>query len=95
MDIIGLAGFNYDFNSLDPDGQVNELNEAFGTVFSSANDSRLFAVLQAVIPPLRLLVSTASARPVLPSKVLVIYSVQSAPSEPRNLKQLCVALVFS
>ncbi|KAF7792239.1 hypothetical protein EIP86_003275 [Pleurotus ostreatoroseus] len=55
LDIIGLAGFNYDFNSLDPDGQVNELNEAFGTVFSSANDSRLFAVLQAVIPPLRLL----------------------------------------
>ncbi|EIW75992.1 cytochrome P450 [Coniophora puteana RWD-64-598 SS2] len=33
LDVIGLAGFNYNFNALNPDAEPNELNEAFGSLF--------------------------------------------------------------
>jgi len=41
LDVIGLAGFNYHFNSLNPNGKPNELQKAFSVIFglSSAKPS--------------------------------------------------------
>lgn len=63
LDIIGLAGFNYAFNALDPDGPVNELSEAFGAIFSASHDSRFLNMLQAFIPPLRVIVGGRPLHP--------------------------------
>ncbi|EIN04552.1 cytochrome P450 [Punctularia strigosozonata HHB-11173 SS5] len=52
LDIIGLAGFNYSFDSLEG-GKPNELNEAMATMFSATEGSRFWTLLQARIPILR------------------------------------------
>lgn len=57
LDVIGQAGFNYRFNALNPEGKSNELNEAFKTMFSSAEQLTPLPVLQALIPALRIIVS--------------------------------------
>lgn len=62
LDVIGLAGFNYDFNSLNVDGKPNELNEAFNVLFRSLDGFAILPVLQAVFPPLRLLPDRRSRR---------------------------------
>lgn len=62
LDIIGLAGFNYAFNALDPNGRVDELSEAFSDIFSASHNSRFLNMLQAFIPPLRLIVSRRPLR---------------------------------
>ncbi|GJE84506.1 cytochrome P450 [Phanerochaete sordida] len=56
LDIIGRAGFGYDFEALNPSGAANELNQAFATLFTMpvAPRDRFFAFLQATIPPLRI-----------------------------------------
>ncbi|KAJ7362819.1 cytochrome P450 [Mycena albidolilacea] len=58
LDIIGQAGFNYNFNSLGVDhtGARDELHEAFATI-SAAGDRQnaLVDTLKGVIPPLRTL----------------------------------------
>ena len=72
LDMIGLAGelchsdvsvtdlqgegFNYHFEALNPSGQVNELNQAFNTLFSPESAFQLFGFLQGIFPPLRLIV---------------------------------------
>ncbi|KAF7792238.1 hypothetical protein EIP86_003274 [Pleurotus ostreatoroseus] len=55
LDIIGLAGFNYAFNALNPDGEVNELNAAFNTIFSSAQEQHFWNMLQGFLHPLRVI----------------------------------------
>ncbi|KAF8552300.1 cytochrome P450 [Imleria badia] len=55
LDVIGLAGFNYDFKALSADGKPNELNEAFSTMFSASQRLSVLPILQAWIPPLRLI----------------------------------------
>ncbi|EPT01442.1 hypothetical protein FOMPIDRAFT_1120520 [Fomitopsis schrenkii] len=53
LDVIGLAGFDYAFNSLDVHGKPNELNEAFDTVFRSGMaGASLFRLLKLLFPPL-------------------------------------------
>ncbi|KAJ7597102.1 cytochrome P450 [Mycena floridula] len=54
LDIIGLAGFNYEFNALDPKGAPNELNEAFATVFQSSTSFSVLGFLMASVPSLRI-----------------------------------------
>jgi hypothetical protein len=54
LDIIGLAGFGYEFNSL-ASSEPSELNKALATLFTSG--AGFFAALQALIPPLRIIVS--------------------------------------
>ncbi|KAI0688229.1 cytochrome P450 [Cytidiella melzeri] len=54
LDIIGLAGFNYNFDALSPDVETNELNEAFNTIFTTQGRLNLFVVLQAMLPILRI-----------------------------------------
>ncbi|KAH8114681.1 cytochrome P450 [Phellopilus nigrolimitatus] len=51
LDIIGLAGFGYAFNSLTDES--NELALAFASVFSTARKFRVMTVLQAWFPILR------------------------------------------
>ncbi|EIW78252.1 cytochrome P450 [Coniophora puteana RWD-64-598 SS2] len=59
LDIIGLAGFHYRFNSLNPEGKPNELNAAFSAVFAASLGSfgsvntfvrGMFPILDAVFP---------------------------------------------
>ncbi|KAJ3556986.1 hypothetical protein NM688_g1720 [Phlebia brevispora] len=62
LDVIGLAGFNYKFDALNPNGKVNELNEAFTNIFSTAQNMQFLNLLQAFIPPLRLLKTERNRR---------------------------------
>ncbi|KAJ7118342.1 cytochrome P450 [Mycena epipterygia] len=57
LDVIGQAGFNYQFNALEEKGKPNELNEVFTELFHSphANRDNGFRLSQAIIPILRLL----------------------------------------
>ncbi|KAJ7616472.1 cytochrome P450 [Roridomyces roridus] len=57
LDIIGEAGFNHHFNSLDENGKPDELDEAFTELFHSPKTQRAFVALiaQARVPILRLL----------------------------------------
>ncbi|KAJ6605399.1 cytochrome P450 [Mycena vulgaris] len=57
LDVIGQAGFNYDFDALERKGKPNELNEVFTQLFHSpqANRYRLFMSSQAILPILGLL----------------------------------------
>jgi len=48
LDVIGLAGFDYDFASLSDDD--NELAEAFRKMMSAGQGLTVFAVLQALFP---------------------------------------------
>ncbi|KAJ4475632.1 cytochrome P450 [Lentinula aciculospora] len=48
-DIIGLTGFNYHLNALN-DGQTNELNEAFKTMFHSSGWDSVWLPLIAALP---------------------------------------------
>ncbi|KAF8452196.1 cytochrome P450 [Boletus edulis BED1] len=52
LDIIGLTGFNYDFDALEASGQPNELSEAFSTLFSASQSITILDVLQALFPVL-------------------------------------------
>ncbi|KAJ7926750.1 cytochrome P450, partial [Mycena leptocephala] len=58
LDVIGQAGFNYQFNALDD--KPNELNDAFTQLFHSPHAGRYagFRLSQAMVPFLRLLVCT-------------------------------------
>ncbi|KAJ7016830.1 cytochrome P450 [Mycena alexandri] len=54
LDIIGLAGFNYDFDSL-ASTKPNELGEAFNTVFQSGTALGPVRILQMWLPVFRLI----------------------------------------
>lgn len=54
LDIIGLAGFGYDFSSLN-ENKKSELYEAFSVVIKSGSTSA-WRILQAQFAPLRILV---------------------------------------
>ncbi|WVR08887.1 hypothetical protein IAU60_005946 [Kwoniella sp. DSM 27419] len=51
LDIIGLAGFNYDFRALEDPNEP--LNEAYRNMFAAGLEFNLGAILQALIPVLR------------------------------------------
>jgi hypothetical protein len=55
LDVIGLAGFNYHFNSLNNGGKPNELDDACNALFG-ARKSPILPVLAGLIPILRVLV---------------------------------------
>ncbi|OCH90175.1 cytochrome P450 [Obba rivulosa] len=62
LNIIGLAGFNYYFDALNPD-KKNELSEAFSVIFSGAEDGLSFwDILISLFPPLRLIPNTEVRR---------------------------------
>jgi hypothetical protein len=56
LDIIGLAGFDYSFDSLDGGNNKNELNEAFATMFRASESARILSLFITRIPLLRFIV---------------------------------------
>ncbi|KAJ7087980.1 cytochrome P450 [Mycena belliarum] len=56
LDVIGQAGFDYQFNALDPSARPNELNQAFTDLFHSPQAGRhaMLRLAQAMIPILKL-----------------------------------------
>ncbi|KAH9885221.1 cytochrome P450 [Cubamyces lactineus] len=50
LDVIGLAGFNYAFNSLTPQGKHNELNQAFQVIFSVPSRFTIMMLLKNLFP---------------------------------------------
>ncbi|KAF9067730.1 cytochrome P450 [Rhodocollybia butyracea] len=60
LDIIGMAGFGYDFNALNNEGKISELYEAF-RIASQDRERRPWHILQAVLPIFRVLPSFRSA----------------------------------
>lgn len=61
LDIIGLAGFNYDFRTLREGQEGSELSSAFHR-FNSKNQFPLIMLLKAFIPVLRIFEFDAAAR---------------------------------
>ncbi|KAI0633788.1 cytochrome P450 [Trametes polyzona] len=57
LDIIGLAGFSYDFHAVDPEGRPNELNLAFRQLLGSFRPFSLKAYLTLLIPALKVIPS--------------------------------------
>ncbi|KAF7369540.1 hypothetical protein MVEN_00283900 [Mycena venus] len=57
LDVIGQAGFNHRFGSLEGDGKPNELENVFTQLFHSPDASRYnaFRLMQAMVPILRLM----------------------------------------
>ncbi|KIJ34185.1 hypothetical protein M422DRAFT_263674 [Sphaerobolus stellatus SS14] len=55
LDIIGLAGFDYEFNALNADGEKNELNQAFTTMTKQVQSPGMFQIAQAFFSPLKLI----------------------------------------
>ncbi|KZT65827.1 cytochrome P450 [Daedalea quercina L-15889] len=70
LDAIGLAGFNYNFHSLNVEGKPNELNSAFEVMFGSIAGFSLFPLIKAYIPPLRIIPDARSKRIALAQKVM-------------------------
>jgi hypothetical protein len=62
LDVIGLAGFNYDFRSMSLTEGPNELAEAYRSMFQATQSIDSFAIAQAFIKPLRYLVSLISVQ---------------------------------
>jgi hypothetical protein len=61
LDIIGLAGFNYDFSTLRQGDNGTELAAAFHR-FNATQEFPLLLILKSFIPPLRLMEFDAGAR---------------------------------
>ena len=62
LDVIGLAGFNYDFRSLSVTEGANELAEAYRNMFQATQTIDKMAILQAFVKPLRRIVSRFDRR---------------------------------
>ncbi|KAJ7664860.1 cytochrome P450 [Mycena rosella] len=57
LDVIGQAGFNYQFNALDPAAKPSELNKVFSQIFHAPRSSlqKGLRLAQAIVPILRVL----------------------------------------
>ncbi|KAG2353762.1 cytochrome P450 [Suillus spraguei] len=62
LDVIGLAGFNYDFDALNTTNKPNELNQAFSVMFSAGQQLSILPLLKARIPLLRWIPSDRDRR---------------------------------
>ncbi|KAH7882875.1 cytochrome P450 [Phlebopus sp. FC_14] len=58
LDVIGLAGFNYNFDTLNADKKPDELDEAFSRMIAAALNLSLLPTLQTWIRPLRVISSS-------------------------------------
>ncbi|KAJ7616946.1 hypothetical protein DFH06DRAFT_104810 [Mycena polygramma] len=68
LHVIGQAGFNYQFDSLEANGKSSELNDVFTELFHSAQSRRYtrFRISQGLVPILRLMHVLATVKYVLP-----------------------------
>ncbi|OCH85826.1 cytochrome P450 [Obba rivulosa] len=68
LDVIGLTGFNYEFDALNPNGKPNELNEAFSMIFGTGDGKggrrTVLNLLELYIPRLRQILPRRRNKPV-------------------------------
>ncbi|KAH8112415.1 cytochrome P450 [Phellopilus nigrolimitatus] len=57
LDVIGLTGFNYKFDSLNVDKEPSELNKAFSMLFNATTSFTLLRILQTYFPIFRVIVT--------------------------------------
>ncbi|KAI0822363.1 cytochrome P450 [Trametes gibbosa] len=50
LDVIGLAGFNYRFDALNPNGKTNELNQAFQDIFNPSGNFTMWMLVKHFFP---------------------------------------------
>ncbi|KAF8127233.1 cytochrome P450 [Boletus edulis] len=62
LDIIGLAGFNYNFDSLNANEKPNELNGAFSTMVDANQSLSILTILRARLPPSHILPNDRARR---------------------------------
>ncbi|EJF55963.1 cytochrome P450 [Dichomitus squalens LYAD-421 SS1] len=62
LDVIGLAGFGYEFDSLNPNGKPNELAQAFQDVFNVSDKMPVLMILRGFFPVLRAIPDKQSRR---------------------------------
>nr|BED42956.1 cytochrome P450 monooxygenase [Trametes versicolor] len=62
LDVIGLAGFGYSFNSLNPTEKTNELTEAFQDLFLPERKFTVLMILKNFFPVLDIIPDEASTR---------------------------------
>ncbi|KDQ16690.1 hypothetical protein BOTBODRAFT_106698 [Botryobasidium botryosum FD-172 SS1] len=55
LDVIGIAGFDYQFSALSDGGEANELAKAIGTVFSGTQEFSYFNMLRQMFPVLKII----------------------------------------
>jgi len=70
LDIIGLAGFNYKFDTLNTEEKPNELSEAFQTVFQTNTELTFVLVLRNMFPFLRIFPSNRDEKEAQARKVM-------------------------
>ncbi|KAF5318137.1 hypothetical protein D9619_012227 [Psilocybe cf. subviscida] len=70
LDIIGWAGFNYNFNALEKGAEEDELSGAFAAMFSGAQRFSIIPILRGLVPPLRFLPAPSDAEASIASKTM-------------------------
>ncbi|KAF8809593.1 cytochrome P450 [Phlegmacium glaucopus] len=70
LDIIGLAGFNYNFNASTSDPEKNALMKSFSTIFKAGAKPSIIPILKAMYPPLCFLPAPNDAATKKPSAVM-------------------------
>ncbi|KAJ7599880.1 cytochrome P450 [Mycena floridula] len=59
LDMIGLAGFNYDFDTLNPDRPPNEINMAVSALLTAGNGQKLGDIIHHLVPWTRIIETEA------------------------------------
>ncbi|KAI0330002.1 cytochrome P450 [Cubamyces sp. BRFM 1775] len=62
LDVIGLAGFNYEFHALNPTGEPNELAKAFEDIFVTPDKIPVLRIMRNFFPILDLIKTEESRR---------------------------------
>lgn len=90
LDVIGLAGFNYEFNALNPDGKPNELNAAFEVMFEYLSNLRksYWLIIRSRFPILRCIPDGYSRRTAAAHKVTRRIGLQLIAEKKAALKQM-------
>ncbi|KAI0717342.1 cytochrome P450 [Fomitopsis betulina] len=71
LDVIGLAGFNYDMDALHIGGESNELNSAFSVIFGHASNApSIFRTLRLVFPILQYIPTPETRRIAKAKKIM-------------------------
>ncbi|KAF9480874.1 cytochrome P450 [Pholiota conissans] len=88
LDVIGLAGFNYKFDSLTDSPEKNELSEAFAVMFRTSTSLNPIAALRGLFPALRFLPAPGDTESGLASKTMFSIGAQLlADSKASNATQ--------
>ncbi|KAJ3482243.1 hypothetical protein NLI96_g7112 [Meripilus lineatus] len=60
LDVIGLAGFGYEFNALNPSGEVNPLSQALNEILGSAGGTSIVGAMAGLVPGFQYLPTKAA-----------------------------------